>query len=320
MADDNQCTTTATTQAALTAAKKVVILAFDVADQTIINSPDLLSSTLQSKPVQEAIKKALEQFILPRVPTTAGALTEEDAKALLKTLQGTTAPAISKDLLDKIKKSYGYKDLEASINDFLATAACTPLGSWVNANKTLVLVSGLVLTLGGAVALFVTKTGGPVIELPLAQLKDAKVPLFKLGSLSGSATFGELKPSISEAGAGIILTDKFESISLDLKIAATGFFSPSKQLQNTVVTKSSVFTIDPNGGDPKNNRISLGLTLRSNQGNFTAAIGAILEKDQAPKGTLDASLKINKNIAIGAKGVVSPNGTAALATFNLLDF
>jgi hypothetical protein len=181
-------------------------------------------------------------------------------------------------------------------------------------------VSGLVLTLGGTVALFVTKTGGPIVELPLAQLKDAKVPLFKLGSLSGAATFGELKPSIREAGAGIVLTDKFQSMSLDLKIGVTGFFSPSKQLQNAVITKSSVFTIDPSGGDPKNNRISLGLTLRSNHGNFTATVGAIFEKDQAPKGTLDASLKINKDIAIGAKGVVSPNGVAALATFNLLDF
>src|SRR4051794_28609159 len=128
MADNLQCP--ATTSQALAAAKKTVLLAFDVADQTILNSPTLLSSALQDKPVQEAIKNALEQFILPRVPTTAGTLTEEDAKALLKALQGKPVSALSKDVLEKIQKTAQYQDLKASLDDFLATAACTPLGSW----------------------------------------------------------------------------------------------------------------------------------------------------------------------------------------------
>lgn len=194
------------------------------------------------------------------------------------------------------------------------------MGVWVNQNKTLLLVSGIVLAVGGTAALFLTKTGGPAVELPLSLLKDAKIPVFKLGSLSGGVTIGDLKPSVTEAGAGIVLTDKFDSMSLDLKIGATAFFSPAKQVANTVVTKPSVFNIDPSGGAATNNRLSLGFTLRSNNGNFSASIGAILEQNQPPKATLDAKLKVNKDIAVGAKGMVSPNGAAVLATFNLLNF
>lgn len=318
MADNVTCP--ATNAQALAAAKKSVLLAFDLADQTILNSPALLSSALQDKPVQDAIKRALEQFILPRIPNTAGALTEEDAKALLKQLEGAPVTALTKDLLEKIQKSGQFLDLKASLNDFLQTAACAPLGSWVNKNRTLLIVSGLVLTLGGGIALFVTKTDKPIVDFPLALFKDAKIPLFKLGTLSGAATFGALKPSIREIGTGIILTEEFETVKLALKIGVTGVFAPSQQVQNAAVARSSAFTIDPTGGDPKNSRVSLGLTLSSNSGALTATLGVIVGKDAPPKGTLDASLKINKNIAIGAQGVVSPNGAAALATVKLLDF
>ena len=316
MDDNTQCTN----QAATDAGKKVVILAFDLAEATLLDSPDLLAATLKTTKVQDAIKLALGSFILARVPTTAGELKEADAQAMLKALQGVATGPISADFLERIKKTEQYKALDSSMQDFLATASCAPLGVWVNKRKTLLIVSGVVLAIGGAAAIFVTKIGGTSADLPLGLLKDAKIPIFKLGSLSGGVTIGDLKPSITEAGAGIILTDKFDSMSLDLKIGATAFFPPSKQVAGAVMTKASVFTIDPSGGAAKNNRLSLGLTLRSNNGNFSATIGAILEQDQAPKGTLDAKLRLNKDIAIGAKGVVSPNGVAALATFDLLSF
>lgn len=101
MGDNDKCTT----QAAVDAGNKVVILAFGLADSTIVNSPDLLAATLKSDKVQEAIKLTLGSFILSRIPTTAGELSEADAMALLKSLQGVATGPISTDLQDKIKKS-----------------------------------------------------------------------------------------------------------------------------------------------------------------------------------------------------------------------
>jgi hypothetical protein len=316
MGNENQCTS----QATIDAGKRVVLLAFDLADQTLANSPDLLAATLKSAKVQEAIKLALNSFILARIPTTSGELSEKDAQALLKTLQGVVTGPISKEVEAKIKNTPQFKALDAGIKDFLATASCTPLGVWVNKNKTLLIVSGVVLAVGGTAALFVTKTGGPAVNLPLGLLKDAKIPIFKLGSLSGGVTIGDLKPSLREAGAGVVLTDKFDSMSVDLKIGATAFFTPSRQVPGAVLTKSSVFTIDPSGGAAKNNRISLGLTLRSNADTFSATIGAIWEQDQAPKATLDARLKLNDGVSVGVKGEASQHGQAVLATVNLLNF
>ncbi len=178
----------------------------------------------------------------------------------------------------------------------------------------------MVLAVGGVAALFVTKTGGPLVDLPLGALKNAKIPIFKLGSLSGGVTIGDLKPSLTEAGAGIVLTDKFDSLSVDLKIGATTFFNPARQVAGAVMTKSSVFSIDPSGGAAKNNRISLAFTVRSNQDTFTATIGAILEKDQAPKATLDAKMKVTDGVAFGVKGEASSQGQAVLATVTLLNF
>ena len=318
MADNLTCP--ATSVQALDAANKTVLLAFDLADDTILKSPALLTSSLQSKPVQGALKRVLEQFILPRIPSTSGAMTEDDAKALLKLLDGKPVSALSKDLLDKIGKTARFKDLKTSFDDFLRTAACTPLGIWVNENKTLLIVSGIVLAVGGTTALFLTKTRNSVTDFAFGQLKDTKIPVFKLGSLSGAATFGTLKPDIQELGAGFVLTEQFKPFRLDLKLGVTGVLSPSKQVGKTAIATSSVFNIDPSGGDPKNNRISLGLSLSTSDGKFTASVAAILEQNQASQGTLDANLKINKDFAIGVKGVVSPHSGAVLATFNLLEF
>lgn len=318
MPDNPTCP--ATNAQALDAAKKTVLLAFDLADDTVLKSPALLTSSLQGKPVQDALKRALEQFILPRIPNTSGAMTEDDAKALLKLLEGKPLTSLGKDVLDKIGKTQQFKDLKTSLDDFLRTASCAPLGVWVNEDKTLLIVSGIVLAVGGTTALFLTKTNNVVTNFALGQLKDTKIPVFKLGTLSGAATFGILKPEIQEVGLGFVLSEQFKPFRLDLKLGATGVFSPSQQVGKTVVAKSSVFTIDPSGGDPKNNRISLGLSLSTNDGKFTASVGAILEQNQGPKGTLDANLKLNKDMAIGVKGVVSPGSGAVLATFNLLDF
>jgi len=67
-----------------------------------------------------------------------------------------------------------------------------------------------------------------------------------------------------------VLTDKFDSLSVDLKLAATAFFTPARQMAGAVMTKSSVFNIDPSSGVAANNRISLAFTVRSNTDTFTA--------------------------------------------------
>jgi hypothetical protein len=315
MADDKR-----TPQSLTGAANRVVILAFDLLDRSLADSPDMLAATLKTDKVQNAIKTALDKFMLSRIPTTTGQMSEADAQALLKSLQSVATGPIKSELLDQIKKTPQYQALENGVNDFVAAAGCSSLGVWVNQNKTLLIVSGVVLAVGGTAALFVTKTGGPVVDFPLSMLKDAKVPIFKLGALSAGLTIGELKPSLSEAGAGIVLSDKFDGLTVDLKLGVTAFLAPSKQLGPVVMSKTSVFNIDTSGGAPKNNRVSLALTLRTNDDRTTASIGAIVEQGQDPKITFGAGYKPNKNMEVDLSATAGPKDAAVMATFKVFGF
>src|SRR3954464_12794962 len=150
---------------------QVVIVAFDLAGKEAKNLDTLLNNSLQSEPVQQAIREGLGQFALKKVASGSSAVSDAEAKELLGILAKLGDKA-GDNVADQIKKTPEYKRLESKIDALQKALSTSPMGVWVDHNQGLVLVVGIGVAFGSAAALYLTKTGGPVVDLPVSLLKE----------------------------------------------------------------------------------------------------------------------------------------------------
>jgi hypothetical protein len=104
------------------ALSQVVIVAFDLAGNEAKNLPGLLSNSLQSDSVQQAIREGMQTFAMKKVASGTTEVTDAETKELLALLEkvgGKVADGIS----DEIKKSPQYKRLEDKIKALEKTLA-----------------------------------------------------------------------------------------------------------------------------------------------------------------------------------------------------
>jgi hypothetical protein len=316
MADPSQCPQTDLGDAL----SQVVIVAFDFAGTETKNLPALLSNSLQSESVQQAIREGMQTFAMKKVASGTTEVTDAETKELLGLLE-KVGGKVGDQISDEIKKSSQYKRLEDKIKALEKTLSCSPMGVWVDNNKGLVLVVGIGVAFGSAAALFLTKTGGPVVDLPIGLLKEKPFQLFKVGGFTMKGQLLEFKPDKQVLGAGILATQKWEKVELSFKIGIIASGEHVKEVNGQAVVKSNDFSITVNGAaKPEEKKINLGLGLgfRSSSlpGPLNISVGAVVTDGQVTGGNLQASMKTSAG-TFAVNGSTSGSETRALATFTV---
>ncbi|MPZ57164.1 MAG: hypothetical protein GEU91_11850 [Rhizobiales bacterium] len=119
-------------------------------------------------------------FAKTKAKTGGSVISGEEAKKLAESLQKGVTDAAGAELLKKIKNTPEYLKLESSIGAFTKAAASSTLRVWVDKNKGVLYVVGAALVVGTASVLYVTKTGGSVLNTALDPLEgNDRYPLSK---------------------------------------------------------------------------------------------------------------------------------------------
>lgn len=316
MADPAQCPKTDLGDAT----SQVVIVAFDLAGSQAKNLPHLLNESIQSAPVQQAIREGLQDFAIKKVASGTTAVSDAEAKELLGLLE-KVGGKIGDNISEEVKKTPEFKRLEDKLKALEKTLACSPMGVWVDKNKGLLLVVGIGVAFGSAAALFLTKTGGPVVDLPIGLLKEKPFQFFKVGGFTMKGQLLEFKPDKQILGAGLLATQTWEKIELSFKIGVVATGEHVKEVNGQAALKSNEFSITVDGAaKPEEKKVNLGLglgfTSSSLPGPLKISVGAVVTDGQVSSGTLNASLKTGVG-TFGLDGKTGKDETRALATFTI---
>lgn len=307
------------TKSADDAAAQVVVLAFDLAGQTAANLPTLLEKSLAEKSVQDAIQAALDAYMLKRMTSGANLdpLTPKDAQDLLAAIANSAGGKLSDAALKQIKDGPAYKRLQKAFDDFQAVIKTTPMGVWVDKNAGVVYVTGAALGIAGLAALYVTKTGGTVINLAAGQLTNKPIQVFKIGKFTLQGQALAFQPDKQTLGAGVIATQQWQQMSVSVSIGVIAAGPNVQQVNGQVVLKTKDVTVGVTAKDQLDKKqIDLGLTFGFGQGPVKLGLGAVVTDGKVTGGSLDASLKTGVG-TFGLKGQESGKQFQGLATWSI---
>jgi hypothetical protein len=91
------------------AASQVIVLAFDLVDKTLPDTPTILANALQSALVQNAIKKTLFDYAAKAKKGIISIDSPEEGRKLLEAMGEGVVDAATEDALRQIKKTQQYK-------------------------------------------------------------------------------------------------------------------------------------------------------------------------------------------------------------------
>ncbi len=291
------------------AAHQVIVLAFDLADTEAAQLPNQIVEALKSPPVQNAITKTLLDFAKTKAQSGASVVSDDEARKLLTSLGTGIKDAASNELIEQIKKTPQYKKLMASVEGFKKAAESSTLGVWIDKNKKILYVVGAALVVGSASVLYITKTGGTVVNLAVDPLKGKEFEVLQVGTLKIKVGLLDFQPDARVLGARVIGTKTWDKIALELKL---GFLAQGAEVQKAegeAVMKSGPFSVTLAGAaKPQVHEVNLGLRLGYDgiigNGKFNVGIGAMYQ-DKAVSGTLGASFK-TKSATFGLQGNLGP--------------
>ncbi len=297
-----------------------VVLLFDLADYTVQNGPSLVGKVLEDKKFQEAVKKALDKQALalvkrqqadPSVPVTG-----EDGTKFLKAAGSAALDAGAESMKRQIERSSAYLKLEQSLRDLHCSFKKSPVGVWVDENQTLLVIIASGLALGGATAMYVTRTG----DLPAgwaADLAEKKLKSFHLGKITLGVEKFDFKPSERELGAKVYAdTSKWKGIpNVKFSISAAAKDDKLTSLgvagEVTVPIAMKFAATAAGSADPILDKYSLSLGVRGGVDGLSIRIGADYLKE-AEKTSIGAKAAVDWKTKVGGTPLIV-SGTAGIA-------
>ena len=305
----------------LDAAGNTIVLAFDLAGSEIVNMPDQLAAALQKQDVQSAIQLVLANFALNRQQTGTTAVSDAEAKQLATDLWNKAGGKLTGSVLEQLKQTPEFKKLDKSLTDLEQALKTSPLGVWVDNNKAILYVVGAGLAIGGAIALYVTKTGGTVIDTPLSQLNGKPVRIFKVGGFSLSGQMLSFKPDTREIGGALAGTETFSKVQVTVQLGVIATGSNVKQVDGKVVIKTKDITFGITGtGTPAKNTVNLGLSFGLNGSGglspLTIGVTGVLKDGKFTGGGVTGDWQLNKTTTIGVQGSSSGGETKGVVLFS----
>jgi hypothetical protein len=309
-----------TSDPVLDAAGKTVVLAFDLAGSQISNLPDELGKALQRSDVQSAIQLALSKFALAKQKSGTTAVSDKEAQQLLDDLVKKAGGKLSDEMLEQLKKTPEYKRLEASLESLEKAVKHTPMGAWLDKNKTTLYIVGAGLAIGGAAALYITKTGGPVINFPLSKLSGQSVQIFKIGGFTLNGKLLSFKPETREIGGGLVGTESWGKLKVSVELGVVATDTTVKQVEGKVVLKTKDIDLGLTGsGDPTKNTVNLGITfgIRPNGiGPITVGVSGVVQDGKLTGGKVQGDWKLDKNTTLSVQGSSDKGATQGVVLFS----
>jgi hypothetical protein len=291
------------------AAHQVIVLAFDLADAEVQRLPNQVIVALQSPLVQASIKKTLLDFASTKSKTGNTVVSDDEAAKLVASLGSGIKDAGSQELIAQIRKTPEFRRLEASVDAFKKAAESSTLGVWVDRNKKLLYVVGAALVVGTAGVLYVTKTGGQLVNTAVDPLKGREFEVLQIGHLTLKAGLWDFRPDARVLGARVFATTEWEKVTVDLKLGVLAEGTQIQQAEGEAVVKSKGFSVSVMGtAKPVVQQVNLGLKFgydgRVGNGKFNIAVGAMYQDEQL-SGTVGASYKL-KDMTFGLEGKAGP--------------
>lgn len=187
--------------------KRVVRLTFDLLGEEALLVPERLAVVLASKPVQEAIQKALHDDAAALLQDRlAGKSADPDAAALVQRVGENVGTPLGREYLRVLEEAPRYRQLTGAAQQVIDDFNCTPTGVFISQNKTLLTVVGIVLVVGGAIGLYVARTGDFLAKPLAGEGKEVK-----LGKVTVGAKLLQFEPSK-------------RAVKIDLSVAPPGPF------------------------------------------------------------------------------------------------
>jgi hypothetical protein len=268
------------------AAGQVIVLAFDLADAAIADSPRLLLTALQSPQVQESIKKTLLDFAKTRSTARTPPVSDAEARTLLEALRTGITDAAGDAVLKAIKKTPQFERLETSVGEFKKAFDSSTLGLWIDKNRNVLYVVGAALVVGTVSVLYITKTGGTAVDTVIAPLKAKQFTVLQVGTLTFKAALWDLKPDARIMGARVAVVKDWKRVTLEGSIGVLSKDLEVQQLDARAVVKSGPFSVTVSGtGKPASHQVNLGLGVaydgKIEGGSFSVNLGAMYENQPA---------------------------------------
>lgn len=294
-------------QSVVDATANTIVLAFDLAGSQITAMPDELSVALQKPEVQLAIQRALATFALNQQQSGTTKVSDQEAKQLVTNLWSKAGGPLKDSVLEQLKKTPEFSQLDKSLTDLEQSLKTSPLGVWVDRNKGILYVIGAGLAIGGAVALYVTKTGGTVINTPLSQLNGKPIKIFKVGGFSLSGQMLSFKPDVREVGGGLVGTQKWDKIQLTVQLGVVATGSDVKQVDGKILIKTKDIDLGITGSDtPSKNTVNLGISFGLHEvggrGPLTIGVTGIVKDGKVTGGGVTGDWALDKTTSIELQG------------------
>jgi hypothetical protein len=300
------------------ALQKIVVFAFNVAEENILNLPENLEKTLNSEQVRQAMSTTLTMLALTGKSNTGK---PDENKKLAEALLTKAGQAAGKEFLEQLKKTPEVQELQQCVKDFESALKSTPAGVWVDKHQKVVYVVGAILLVGGAAALFVSKVDNPLLNFGLDQLKGTSVDVYKVGKLTLSGQVIEFNPAAQNLGLGLIATEKWEKVTAKLQIGVVASAADKPKTNGQLVIQSEPFKLLQEGAlKPQETRINFGLGLSYNNGALPGPVnisfGAIISNQTG----LGAQFGADMNTKAGKftlKGMADTNQYGAFVLWDV---
>jgi hypothetical protein len=195
---------------------KTVSVAIRLLGWSATNGHGLVERVLEDVAIQnklaEEFRKAGEELMKQQMgdkPLTLGASLGKFGSSARKVLE--------KPVVSSFKKSAAFKKLEKSLEETKCAFDDTPVGAFVNDNKTWLLVTGVVAVVGGGFAMYRAKAG----DVPAKAF--AILPFLahrKIGAVDLSLKTFTLEPSTQTVGADLAITGEWTNVKAEFEIGA----------------------------------------------------------------------------------------------------
>ena len=207
------------TEGVISSAKDVVVLAFDLGKETVLDSPDLLAKVLDDSALQKAVRKALleEGKRLAKLQRQGKSADDPQGIKVLQRLGNAAKSPAEKAVRKEIEKSKEYRRVQEGLKNLECSFKNSPMGVFVDENKGLLIVLASGIALGGAAALYVARSGDwPANQL--ASLAGEQLRFKVLGNIELGAKKVAFKPSERKVELTTFTTAKWKRVQANLDL------------------------------------------------------------------------------------------------------
>ncbi len=146
-------------------------------------------------------------------PLTDVTISGKDADEIAKALAKEGIKLFKTESIRQLEQTPEVKALKKTGDDLLEAFKCTPVGAWVDKNQGWLKIVGAVFAVGGAVGLYLAKTGDPI-----AKMVEGEDFEFQLKPVTISGQVVRFEPSTQSVGASVKASLKTEPVTASLRI------------------------------------------------------------------------------------------------------